>query len=289
MLPDPLPVAVEQRPGLRHPAGPVPERVAVVAAGHEADLLALGLVGRGQAEAARDVADLGLGQLAEREPGVLELVLAQAVQEVGLVLVRVARPQQSRPPVGADVAPRVVPGRDRLAVVQVARPTEQGAELHVRVAVDARRRRLARQVGVEERLEDPGVELALQVHDVERDVELGRHPACVVGGVERAAALLELGVRVGDVVQAHPDADDFVALAVQQRRGDRGVHPARHRDEDPTHAGTPSPSGSAATATLPSRIEAMTRGTTSQATATSSSVVVRPSDSRSAPRASSSG
>ena len=219
----------------------------------------------------------------------LELVLAQAVQEVGLVLVGVAGAQQPRPPVRTDVAARVVPGRDRVAVVQVPRPPEQRPELDVGVAVDARRRRLAAEVRVEERLEHAGVELALEVHDVERDVELRRDPARVVGGVERAAALLELGVGVGDVVESHPDADDLVALAVQQRRRDRGVHPARHRDQDPTHAGTLSPSGSAATAALPTRIEAMTRGTMSAAAATSSSVVVRPSDSRSAPRASSSG
>ena len=144
MLPHPLAVAVEQRARLRHPAGALPQRVAVVAARDEADLLALGLVGRGETEAASHVPNLGLGQLAEREPGVLELVLAQAVQEVGLVLVRVARPEQPRPAVRPDVAAGVVPGRDRLAVVQVARPAEQRAELHVRVAVDARRRRLAR-------------------------------------------------------------------------------------------------------------------------------------------------
>ena len=68
----------------------------------------------------------------------LELVLAEAVQEVGLVLVLVAGPEQARPAVGADLAAGVVPGRDRLAVVQVARPAEERPELHVGVAVDAR-------------------------------------------------------------------------------------------------------------------------------------------------------
>ena len=219
----------------------------------------------------------------------IELVLTQAVEEVGLVLVRVARAQQPRSPVRTHVPPRVVTRRDRLAVVQMARSPEQRPELDVRVAVDARRRRLAAHVGVEERLEHAGIELALEVHDVERDVELGGDPTRVVRGVERAAALLELGVAVGDVMEAHPDADHLVALLVEERRGDGRVHPARHRDEDPTHAVTPWPSGSAATATVPRRIEAITRGTTSQAVAISSSVVVRPSESRSAPRASSSG
>ena len=70
VLAHPLAADVEQRPRLRLPAGALAQRVAVVAARDEADLLALGLVGRRQAEAAGDVAHLGLGELAEREPGV---------------------------------------------------------------------------------------------------------------------------------------------------------------------------------------------------------------------------
>ena len=65
------------------------------------------------------------------------------------------RPQQPRPAVAPDLAPRVVPGRDGLAVVQVPRPAEQRPELHVRVAVDARARRPAVEVRVEERLRGP--------------------------------------------------------------------------------------------------------------------------------------
>ena len=180
-------------------------------------------------------------------------------------------------------------GRDRLALVLVARPTEQRPELDVRVAVDARRRRAAVEVGVEERRDDPGVELALEVHDVERDVELGRDPPCVVGGIERAAALLELGVRVGDVVETHPDTDDVVSGVVQESRRDRRIDPARHRDEDAAHAGTPSPSGSAAMTAPALRIDDTTRGTIVLAVSISSSVVVRPIDRRRLPRASSSG
>ena len=219
----------------------------------------------------------------------LELVLAEAVEEVGLVLVGVACPGEPGNAVLTDDPSRVVPRRDRVAVVEVARSAEQCPELDVRIAVDARARRPAVEIRVEERLEDAGVELALEVHDVERDAELAGHATGIVGRIGRAAALLELGVRVGDVVEAHPDADDVVALLGDKRGRDRRVDAARHRDEDPAQTVTPWPSGSAATAAEPCRIEAMTRGTTSQAVSISASVVVRPSDSRSAPRASSSG
>ena len=132
------PSASTSGPGVGLPAGPLTQGVAVVAAGHEADLLALGLVGGRQAETSGHVPDLRLGQVAEREPGVGQLILAQAVQEVGLVLVRVTGPQQSGRPVRARLVAGVVAGRDRLALVLVARPTEQRPELDIRVAVHAR-------------------------------------------------------------------------------------------------------------------------------------------------------
>ncbi len=291
MLPHPLPVRIDERPGLRVPAGPVAKRVAVVAARHEADLLALGLVGGGEAERPGDRPHLRLGELAQRETRVLQLVLAEPIQEVGLVLVLVARTGQSGAPVGAHHPARVVAGGDGVALVEVPRPAEQRPELDVRVAVDARAGRATVEVRVEERLEHAGVELALEVHHVERDLELSRDAPGVVGGIERAAALLELGVRVGDVMEAHPDADDVVALLAKKRRGHGRVDAAGHRDQDPGHEAdaTPWPSGSAATAAAPTRIEARTRGTTSHAVSISASVVVRPSDSRRAPRASSGG
>ena len=219
----------------------------------------------------------------------LELVPPEPVQEVGLVLLGVARPQQPRLSAGIDLTPGVVAGRDGLALVEVARPTEQRPELHVRVAVDTGARRPTVEVRRQERLDDAGIELPLEIQHVERDPELGRDAPGVVGRVERAAALLELRVRVGDVVEAHPDPDDLVALFAEECRRDGRVDPARHRDEDPGHAGTPCPIGSAATAAAPIRIEAMTDGMIPAASSISASVVVRPRVSRSAPRASSSG
>jgi hypothetical protein len=106
-----------------------------------------------------------------------------------------------------------VTGRDGLAVVQPPGTPEERAELHIRIAVDTRAGGLAAEIRCKERLEDPRVELALEVHDVEGDPESGGDPPRVVRGIERAAALLELAGRVGHVVEAHPHPDDVVALA----------------------------------------------------------------------------
>src|SRR4029079_693690 len=73
MLPDPRPIGIEERPRHGLPACSRPQSVAVIAARDEADLVALGLVGRHEVQRASRRADLGLRQLAEWEPRVLEL------------------------------------------------------------------------------------------------------------------------------------------------------------------------------------------------------------------------
>ena len=67
----------------------------VVAVGHEADLLALGLVGDGQPALPGDGADARLVEPADGEEGGLELRLGEAEEEVGLVLGAVRALQQA--------------------------------------------------------------------------------------------------------------------------------------------------------------------------------------------------
>src|SRR3954463_14376383 len=122
MLPHPLAVAVDDGPCLGDPARALTQRIPVVATRHAADLLALGLVGGRESEVARDRPHLGLGQLPQGKPRVLKLVLPETVEEVGLVLLGITRPQEARSTVRADVAPCVMPGRHRLALVEVAGP-----------------------------------------------------------------------------------------------------------------------------------------------------------------------
>ena len=292
MLADPAPVSVDERPGGRLPSGTLAERVAVVAPGHEADLLALRLLGGDQAVATGDVADFGLGQLAEGEPAVARADPGAGRRGSSSGPCPRRRPlrRRKRRPSGDlgvvdRVDPGVVPGRDGLAVIQPAGASGEGAELDRAVAVDAGTRRLAVEVGVEEGLQHAGPELPLEVEDVERDAELAGHASSVLGRVERAAALLELAVGVGDVMEAHPDADRVQPLLVEDDCRDRRIDPAGHGHEDPPGpvgdhrpvarhgrrdrlgAQTPIswPNGSAASAVEPSRSRAMTAGTTSTA------------------------
>ena len=97
-------------------------------------------------EAARVVADLVLGHLADREQHAGQLVLAEHGQHVGLVLggVGAASQSQSCSVVAPRVSghPRVVAGRQTVEAQPVGAP-EQPVELDGAVALDARIRRPA--------------------------------------------------------------------------------------------------------------------------------------------------
>ena len=122
-------------------------------------------------------------------------------------------------------------GRQRLGA-ELARGREQIRELDLLVAQYARHRRLARDVALDERLDHGGAEALLVVEHVMRDAELCRDQARVVDVVAGAAGALA-GGGGAMVVELQRDADHVVAGLLQQRRHDRGIHPARHGDHDP--------------------------------------------------------
>ena len=198
---------------------------------HEADLLALFLVGRRQAGAAGMGAHLVLGQVSDREPRRRELRGRQIVEEVGLVLRRIPSFLQLKPSRGrVRPAPRVVAGRDGLAAHDAGAIPER-RELHLRVAGGAGNRRFSGEIGGDEGTHDPFAEFLLEVENVVRDAESPGHPARVGEVVERAAAP-RLTRIAGMVPELHREADDLVPLFLQKQGGDRGVHSAGHGDSD---------------------------------------------------------
>ena len=73
----------------------------IVAVGHEADVLAVGLVGDRQVEALGQRPRLALGQVAERKAQEVELLVRRAEQEIALVARRIGAAMQ----LGAGLAP----------------------------------------------------------------------------------------------------------------------------------------------------------------------------------------
>ena len=196
----------------------------VVAVGDEADVLALALLGDElEPQLVRDRPRLRLRLRADREQHARQHAPVDPPQEVRLVFRRIEPPMQ-----GTVDHARVVSRRDPSCIHRVGAAHEV-AELRERVAAHARDRRAAARVLVDEILHDVVPERALEVEDVVRDAELLADAARVVHAVERAAGTVGHVIAVAE--QLHRCADDVVALAHEQRRGDGRVHAATHGDQ----------------------------------------------------------
>ena len=215
-----------------------------VAVGDEADVVAVRLVGDGQAAGGGLLADLVLGDAAEREHGPVQLRAGQDGQHVGLVLGRVHAAQQAaagprRPGGLAGLGGGGGQGRDEAGVVAGADrveaegdgAVEDGRELDLLVAAQARVGRVAAGVLGDEVLDDVLVEPLGQVPDVERDADHVGGPAGVAGVLERAAAAGAGPVGPGVARQGQVHAGDVVAGLGGPGRGHRGVDAARHRGQ----------------------------------------------------------
>jgi hypothetical protein len=205
--------------------------VGVAAGRHEADVLAVVLVGNRKTEAARELARLGLGHVTEREAQEVELLLRGREQEVALVAVAVGRADQRARAVVAAARGDVMAGGERLRA-ELARGLQEVAELDRAVALDARHRRLAERVRVGEIVDDGLAKAILVVEHVMGDAELGGDVAGVVDVLAGAAGALAMGRRAM-VVELQRDADDVIALGLEQRSRRRGIDAARHGNDDP--------------------------------------------------------
>ena len=199
------------------------------AARHEADVLAVRLVGDGEPVARRQRPGLGLRrEPPEREAQEAELLLRRREQEVALVPRRIGGPVQLRPGGSLDPA-HVVPGRHEVGL-EVARGLHEVAELHPLVAADAGHRRRPGEIGVGELLDHRLAEPALVVEHVVREADRLRDPPRVVDVAPGAAGALPRQRRAM-VVELQRDADDVMARLGQHGRDDRAVDAPRHRHD----------------------------------------------------------
>jgi hypothetical protein len=118
---------------------------------------------------------------------------------------------------------------------ELARGREQIAELDRLVALDARHRRLARHIALGEAVDHHFLEAALVVEHVMGNADPFRHRTRVIDVLAGAAGTFAVG-RGAMVVELQRDADDVVALGLEQRRRDRGIDATRHGDD---HTGVP--------------------------------------------------
>ncbi len=206
------------------------DHVAVAAGRHEADVLAVLLVGDREPEAARELAHLRLGPVAERKAHEVELLARGGEQEIALVARLLAGAKQRARSIGEPARRHIVAGRERLGA-ELARGRQQIVELDRLVALHARHRRLARHVALGETVDHRRLEAALIVEHVMRNADVAGDPAGVVDVAPRAAGALAVA-RFAVVVKLQRDPDHVIAFGLEQRRGDRRVDAARHGNDD---------------------------------------------------------
>src|SRR5262249_45786227 len=154
----------------------------------ETDLLRLRLFRCWQSGAPRDFANFRLRQFAQREYGLRQLVLIEAEQEVGLILFPILSSQQE--PAAqclVELHARVMAGSH--AIGSDPRGVfDEVMKLDVVVAQNARTRRFAPEIRVDERRDDGLFEILLEIKDVIRNAQLRRDTTRVPEIVERAAS-----------------------------------------------------------------------------------------------------
>ena len=152
---------------------------------HEADVLAVGLVGDLQPQLPGDVAHLGLFDAGQGKAQEIELVARRGEQEIALVAVKIGAAAH-RHASGVVRAADIVAGGHGLGA-EILRRRQQVVELDRLIAADARHRRFAAQVAVGEFLDDGVAEAAFIVEDIMGDADLFGGDAGVVNVLAGAA------------------------------------------------------------------------------------------------------
>ena len=213
-------------------AGPeAADDVGVAPGRHEADVLAVLLVGDFEAEAPRQFAGLRLGHVAKGKAQIIELLARSREQEIALVAIGVRGAHQRARSVSEAARGNIMPGRERLRA-ELAGGCQQIAKLDRSVALDAGHRRFAERVAVGKIVDHGFAEAAFIVEHVMRNADPLGDVAGVVDVAAGAAGALAMGGRAM-VVKLQRDPDHVIALGLQQGSRHRGIDAAGHGDHDP--------------------------------------------------------
>ena len=170
---------------------------------------------------------VALSKLAERKQETRELRRRQLRQRVRLILCMLVA-KEMRAVVAAFDA-RVV-ARCDVARAEPIGVLRERPELHEVVASNARIRRSAGGVLIDEPLDDVAPKDFFEVEDVVRDAQRRGARASIVEVVDAATALGVRGSRRR--IHFHRDTDDVVTVFDQETGSNRGVDAAAHRRND---------------------------------------------------------
>ena len=197
---------------------------------HEADVLAVMLVGDRQSVMARQFTGLRLGAIAERKAQDIELLGRRAEQEIALVALFLAGAIKTAAAAGQRARGDIMAGGQNVGA-EFARGDQQILELDRHVAGDAGHRRLAGDVAFGEAVDHRFLEAAFIVEDVMRYADTLGDAAGVVDVLAGAAGAFAVGGGAV-VVKLQGDADHVIALGLEQGSGHRTIDAAGHGDDD---------------------------------------------------------
>ena len=184
--------------------------VSVLALWHEADVLAVGLVGIYKAVLLGEGARLLLGEVPHRQEHMREHLLRKRVQHVALVLVLIRRLQQSI--AVAALLDACVMARDDLLAAEHLSALKELVELHKTVAVYAGVRREAVLVRVNKLIYNMLAEAVLEIEDVVRHAEPESYRASILHVIQGAACVGVLLHHRGVVMKLHGAADALISF-----------------------------------------------------------------------------
>ena len=213
----------------------VAEEGLVVLARHEADLLAVLLVGNLQSKLAGDAADLLLGQGSEREEGAGKLTSAQAEEEVGLVFLGIKALAQDGSAFRQVLHDRIMARRD-VSGTERGRLVPEIAEFQLLVAHDAGVGGPARLVLLGEVIDHEALEGHGLVDHIVGDSQRVSHAAGIGDRLGTAAFILGTAHAVLRP-EFHGDTDHFPTLFLQEPGGHARVNAAAHPHDDASGIG----------------------------------------------------
>ena len=190
----------------------------------EADALRIFLFGGREFGQAGDLADLRLGQVADREQGAGKLFLRQLAEEIALVLVRVGTRQDAVEPFpvrsGAFRPAAVMPG-GHIVGPEALRGLQEGVELDLTVAEDVGIGGPPGGIFGEHLVHDALAVGFGKVHEIEGNADLARNQ------FRHETVFLPLAVavqsRVGVMPVLHEHGEYVVPLLLEQQGRDAGI------------------------------------------------------------------
>ena len=204
---------------------PTAHEIAEGALPDEADAGRIALFRDRQPPLPRDGAHLALAEVPDWKYAVRELFRRQRVQEVSLVLVAVHAAQELSPVSDAGVVACCVSlGAEPARIVEADAELDLAVAEHVGIGCAA-----SLELGEELRKHALAI-LRSEARLVQRDAELPADAASVLEVRRRRA----IGIFVLGPVR-HEESLHAMARVNEERRGDRGVHAARERDDDARH------------------------------------------------------